>query len=208
MYISKSPRTFEECVALSKLESRYYDSSHITPPEESFEIAKRFPWSEAVLLDDENEDRVIGFLDLFPVSHAFSDRLKSGSYNDCALTPEDLLDPETTPPGAYPLFLCCIVIDDAYRGQGALSLLFQHQLLVLHAFTSRGITFSEVITDNVTELGERFSLRLGFQKVCDTQFGSKIYAGSYESLERVVTLTESPSSLQFPAASRASTLNV
>lgn len=184
MHIVKEGLSFEDYKYLSRLEAKYYDASHIASAEESFEWAQKYPWTEAVLLDEEQGDRVAGFLDLFPIAPSLYEKIAGGAYNDADLLASDVLDLNTAVPGNYPMFLCCVIIEEEYRRTDALKLLLRHQVQVYKEYEKKGFRFDRVITDNVTESGKRFSQRLGFLKVTDTLHDSVIYAGNYDEFVR------------------------
>ena len=186
MHINREGLVLNDYQQMAEMEARYYDKSHIAAPEEAFAWAKRFPWTEAVLFDEEKGGQIAGFLDLFPISDSLYDKLATGAYNDADLKADDVLDLESATPGVYAMVLCCVVIEEEYRHTDALKLLLRHQIDVYEGYRKKGITFDRIITDNVTENGERLSQKLGFSKITDTLYDSVIYAGRYDEFtERV-----------------------
>lgn len=162
------------------LERRFYSPAFITPAEESYAYYTRFPLSTVAALDG---DKAVGFVNLFPVIEEVYRALLKGTFNDSGLTFRDILD--VSSPGASPvhLFLSCIAVDPAYRKQGAA------KALLGAALTAYGDSLSEcrdVVTDNVTQEGRRFSERLGFRFVCRSDHGSTVYAMPYPDFVKAV----------------------
>lgn len=191
----KTHYTIDDFIQMYELERKYYTEDHITPYEEAYRWHLKYPWSSCAL---EDQGRIIGFLDLFPINETLFQKIKSGTYNDCDLTFTDICDITKMTEGHVHLFLSCVVLEKEYRKTEALSMLFKHQIEFYDGYVKnaemkelripdgtcqpKGIPLhiSHVITDNVTKDGENFSKRLGFQKVIDTQFDSVIYVQEYK----------------------------
>jgi len=162
--------------AMHHLEMKYYDDSHITPYEEAYRWYLTFPWSNCALYDDE---RLVGFLDLFPIKQELYEKICAGKYNDINLKVEDIVDVFSNPKERVHMFLCCIVIEEEYRKTDALNLLFKRQIEFYKPFVEKGLQIGNVITDNVTPAGDRFSKRLGFRRHIESTHDSVINICDY-----------------------------
>lgn len=172
-----APLHAEHFIEMAQLERRFYGDEYITPAAEAFACYTRFPLSTVAATAADGG--VVGFVNLFPVRQHVFNGLLSGTFNDSALTEADMA--EVPPPHGerLPMFLSCIAIDPAYRAGGT-----ARRLLCAAAdgYASVEHLCDLVVTDNVTEDGRRFSERLGFSFVCESDHGSRVYAMRYAEL--------------------------
>lgn len=173
--------TLDDFKDMHHLEAKYYDESHITPYQEAYRWYLAFPWSNAALYE---QGKLVGFLDLFPVDEDLYFKIAEGEFSDADLKAEDMIDIGTPQKGVLHMFLCCIVIDEAYRKTDALKLLLQKQVDFYKPFIENGLQIEKIITDNVTQAGDRFSTRLGFSKHRESTHGSTINVGDYADFTR------------------------
>ena len=73
------------------------------------------------------------------------------------------------------LLLSCVLVDEEYRKTDALKILLDAHLNYYRSFEDRGIRIGNVITSNVTEAGERFSERMGFERVGRSEHQTMLY---------------------------------
>ncbi|MEG0663134.1 MAG: GNAT family N-acetyltransferase, partial [Anaerovoracaceae bacterium] len=157
---------------------------HISPYEEAYGWYQQYPWYNVVL---EEDDKIVAFLELFPMTETLYQAYRSGCFDDDGLSAEDIVDIFSAEPGQYNLCWLTIAVHPEYRGKGALHQLFAYQVEFYEQFRKKGIIFDRVITDNVTEEGINFSKKLGFSKVKDTIFGTVIYEMGYTQFKERVT---------------------
>lgn len=171
-------RHFEQ---MAQLEEQYYGAEFITPPQEAWRWYARYPYTVVAELVD---DAVVGFVNLFPVKADIYEALREGRFNDHFLTLEGVED--IAGPGEAPLhmFLSCVLVEPAYREQGLTRRLLAKAAAQYAAVRHR---CTAVVTDNVTEEGERFSQRYGFRLLCHSDHGSAVYALSWAEFERALT---------------------
>lgn len=178
--IIKEKLTFEDFKMMSVLEEKFYDPSHITPPEEAYDWYKKFPYTTRVM---EDKNKIIGFVDMFIINDEIFHVMKSGKFNDKNLTSEGIVDICKMTQDVYHMFLCCLVIEEQYRKTNALKVLLKEHIQFYEKFEEQGIIIDQIITDNVTESGARFSQKLGFQKQTDSDYNSVIYAMDYKKFK-------------------------
>lgn len=176
----KEKLTFEDFKMMSILEEKFYDCSHITPAAEAYDWYKKFPYSTRVM---EDENQIIGFVDMFLITDEIFHAIKSGKFNDKNLTSEGIVDIYKVSQGTYHMFLCCLVIEEQYRKTDALKILLNEHIQFYRQLEEKGIHIDNIITDNVTDSGARFSQKLGFQKQTDSNFSSVIYLMDYKEFK-------------------------
>ncbi|MBE6418102.1 MAG: GNAT family N-acetyltransferase [Akkermansiaceae bacterium] len=165
---------------MAQLERLYYGEEFITPPQEAYSWYVRFPYTVVAAAD---ADKVVGFVNLFPVKSFIYEALRAGRFNDHFLTSDGVEDIRTAADTPLHMFLCCIVVHAAYRAQGLTRLLLQ-QAVAQYAPVRHRCT--EVVTDNVTAAGERFSRRYGFRLLCQSNHDSAVYAQTWQDFEQAV----------------------
>ena len=168
---------------MERLEEKFYSASFITSSRESYAYYLRYPRSTFAAMDD---GAVVGFINMFPVVDRVFLGLINGTYQDSALTYQDIQSIDSTPYSPLHMFLSCIVVDGPYRKRGV-----THALLgaatQAYAHVERRCDF--IVTDNVTDAGCRFSLRLGFDFICKSNHDSTLFASPYERfVNRVASL--------------------
>ncbi len=179
-----SPRlTFAHFEQMAALELQYYGSDFITPAEEAFRWYQKQAYTTTAALV---ENRVVGFVNLFPIEDKAFEQLLQGKLNDHYLTAEDVVDIAESE-AALNMFLSCILIEPAYRRTGLTGQLLRAAsapyLPHLHRCGS-------IATDNITPQGVAFSRRLGFHFVCCSDHGSSIFAQPFSAfLDNIALLT-------------------
>ncbi len=156
---------FEDMAAL---ERRFYDDEFISPAAESYEWYRAYPTSVVAARNLES-GKVIGFVNLFPVRRGVGEALLAGTFNDAGLTVEDIAGLDEA--GAV-LFFCCVVLDEAYRGQG---LLRQLVATAVEPYRDAVGRMDFVVADTVTPHGARLMERFGLEFVCASDHDSRIY---------------------------------
>lgn len=154
---------------MAHLELQFYGEEFITPPQEAFKWYQRYPYTVVAAAAD---DKIVGFVNLFPVKKHIADALRAGVFNDHFLTLEGVEDIHAAANAPLHMFLSCVVVAPAYRAQGLTRALLQ---AAAAQYTHVAHRCTEVITDNVTPDGELFSQRYGFRALRRSDHGSVIY---------------------------------
>lgn len=179
----KKNLTLEDFKKMKVLESKFYEDEFITPYEEVYDWYSKFEYSIRIV---EDKGQVVGFLNLFPIKDEIFNLLKSGEFNDKYLKTDHIVDLKNLDlnkcQNGINLFLSCILIDADYRKTNALKLLLEEYAKYYSKVEER-VTINNVITDNVTESGARFSRRLGFNKVTDSNHESEVFMINFQKLK-------------------------
>lgn len=161
---------FEQMAAL---ETQYYGEDCITPPAEAYRWYRRYPATTIAAAEGE---RIVAFVNLFPVKQHIYEALRAGEFNDHTLTLEGLADPEEASDKPLNMFLCCVLTEPAYRGLG----LTRHLLsLAIEQYEQIAPRCRCIITDNVTPEGAAFSRRYGFEQLQTSGHNSLIFEQDY-----------------------------
>lgn len=181
---------FEE---MERLEAGCYGSEFIAPAAEAYAWYLRLPDSTVALAD--GAGAVVGFVNMFPVTDGVYRALRAGTFNDADLKASDVVDVsglaagpgpgfEGAPaPGPLHMFLSCIVVDRAHRGGEVARALLREAVARYERI--EGLV-DEIVTDNVTPEGVRFSRRWGFAPVCASDHASQVFAQPYAAFVRRV----------------------
>ncbi len=166
-------------IIMEDLEKLYYDEDYITKAEESY---RWYIHSSNSIVVIEHNGEIVGFMNMFPIKDEIFNKIKNGEYNDKFMTYKDVVLLDEREELIHNLFLSCIVIHEKYRGGEALKILLQEYLRIYEQYVSRGFKFNNVITDNVTENGVKFSKKIGLKPIIESDHGSTICMGRYEEL--------------------------
>ncbi|MDF2681849.1 MAG: hypothetical protein K0R47_3039 [Brevibacillus sp.] len=180
----KSCLTIQDFIQMEQLEKKYYGEEHITPYAESYEWFVQRPHSILAL---EEDNRIIGFMNLFPVKQDIYEQIENGTYNDKYLTYREIIPVESEPVTSMHLFLSCVVIDDHFRKSDALTMLLGSYIDYYETFQRKGVRMERIVGDAVTADGERFLNKIGLKRYCASNHDSTIYRGTYEEFVKAVT---------------------
>lgn len=162
---------YKHFVEMMLLEKQFYSENFITPAKEAYKWYIKYPFTTVAA---EFNDKIIGFVNMFPVKEEVFESIKAGDFNDQNLT---LTDIESLNSKQLHMFLSCIVVDKKYRNLGLTKKLLQSAVEQYEDVQDR---CNWIIIDNVTEEGVRFSEKYGFSFVCNSSHGSKIYMQPYK----------------------------
>lgn len=173
---------FEE---MERLEASCYGPEFIAPAAEAYAWYLRLPDSTIALGD--GSGAVAGFVNMFPVTDEVYRGLRAGTFNDAGLKASDVVDAARLSTGEVEgpahMFLSCIVVGRAYRGGAASRALLREAVARYERI--EGLV-DEILTDNVTPEGVRFSRRWGFDPVCASDHASQVFAQPYAAFARRV----------------------
>lgn len=179
MYI-KQALTLDDFKKMERMERRYYDEAYITPAEEAFQWYTYDEQSIKVVCED---DRIVGFCNLFPIQEHVYRLIEQGTFNDSLLTYKDILKiTETTLP--VNLFLSCILVEEPYRKSGVTGFIIRSYWQYFNEWVEKGGVIQSVITDNVTSEGAFFSQKIGLSLYKVSDHHSKIYKGTFEDFSK------------------------
>lgn len=165
---------------MEQLELLYYGPEYITPAEESYRWYQHYPYT---VVAAEAAGKIVGFVNLFPVKEHIAQALKAGVFNDHDLTPEGVVDLAAVQQGPLHMFLSCILVKPEYRRHGLTLTLLRAAAAQYASVYHRCV---EVITDNVTAEGERFSQRYGFRKLCLSHHNSVVFSQPWQHFVQIL----------------------
>ncbi len=165
---------FSHFLEMELLEKQFYDAEYITPAQEAFEWYKKYPYSVIAIQAD---DKIAGFINMFPISDSVFYKLKIGSFNDKNLTVNDIIDIDMPQNAPLHMFLSCIVTAKEYRNAGITKLLLKK---AVEQYSHKKQLFDFILMDTVTASGNKFAQKYGFKPICSTDHGTTVYMQSYE----------------------------
>jgi len=180
----KSEKTLDDFIYMEQLELKYYSEEHVTPYQEAYLWHLSNPKTGFAL---EDNGKIVAFTDILPIKKAVFDQIVSGTYNDKYLTSDDLVYMDGLKEGdSVDLLLSCVLVDEDYRETDALKTLLNAHMDYYRYYVSRGISIESVLTSNVTEAGERFSERTGFERIGRSEHLTTLYQTSFRQFDEQV----------------------
>jgi GNAT superfamily N-acetyltransferase len=180
----KNEKTPEDFQYMEKLELNFYSEEHVTPWEEAYLWNLSNPKTGFVL---EDCGRIVAFTDILPIRQELFDRILSGEFNDKYLKESDLVAMDELKEGdRVNLLLSCVLVVEDYRETDALKTLLNAHLDYYRSYVDRGIQIDAVVTSNVTTAGERFSERMGFERVGRSEHLTTIYKTKFRQFDERV----------------------
>lgn len=165
-----------------QLEKAFYSEEYITPYQEAYRWYHKYPYTTFAAAE---AGQIVGFINLFPIQKALFEAIKSGQYNDKDLTVSDIVNIEEGGESLLHMYLSCVVVRSEKRKQGVTELLLRTAVNYYQPYAER---CAYIITDNVTQEGQRFSQRYGFEPLQASNHNSKLYIQEYASFERRVLI--------------------
>lgn len=169
------------------LESRYYGENHIAGWVKSMEWQQSYPWMSCFV---EERDKIVAFLDLFPVHWDFYNKLLIGERDTDQLEDHDIVDLDHASPGQYPLLLLTIIVAEEVRNQGILHLMFRDRIEYYSKLKGRGFEFPMVGTENFTDDGCSFSRKRGWKLQLEKGPNHHIYEVDWATFQKMWTKKE------------------
>lgn len=118
-------------------------------------------------------ESVVAYLMVLPVREETYALIRSGRFNDSALTPE-MIEPFDHP-GEYRLYFASVVVHPAHRNAVLVRLLLDKMFADFAELAARGLWVKSVTTDEISPLGVKMGHLLGLSKISKTDRGSDIY---------------------------------
>jgi hypothetical protein len=180
----KNDKTPEDFQYMEQMELKFYSEEHVTPWLEAYKWNLSNPKTGFVL---EDCGRIVAFTDILPVRQEVFEGIVNGSFDDKYLTEKDLVAIEESKEGdRVNLLLSCILVDKDYRETDALKTLLNAHLDYYRGFADRGIQIETVVTSNVTREGERFSERMGFDRIGRSGHDTTLFRTSFRQFDERV----------------------
>ncbi|MDF2999924.1 MAG: hypothetical protein K0Q48_43 [Bacillota bacterium] len=185
----KRNRTLKDFIDMEQMELRFYSEEHVTPHDEAYRWYLANPNTDMAIEDGE---KIIAFSDILPLKNQVYERILDGSFNDKYLTGDDMINIEKLNEGEHcNLLLSCVVVHEDYRKTEALKLLLDHHLGYYREAAAKDVHIDWVLTSNVTEDGEGFSERMGFERIGKSSHGSTLYRIRFSDFDQRVKLMKS-----------------
>ena len=183
-----SELNYQHFELMAQLEETYYSRDYITPAEESYRWYRRHPYSTLVVADG---DEIAGFVNLFPVKAEVFAALLAGQLNDHDMGAEAMLNPAEHAEEGLEMFLSCVVVSPRHRGGRLVPAMLKEAIKPYLPYLP---CCRRVITDNVTDDGERFSRRYGFRPLGHSGHASKLYMQDFADFIRRIEAATLPDS--------------
>ena len=120
-----------------------------------------------------NQDKIVGYINVAPITDEGYDKIKSGQIWDVDITEDYVLPYEF--PGTYYLYFSSIVIHPDYRNAGLVKRFIDAFVAKIIELYNNEIYFSAIIGDAITSEGEKFCILFGMKKITESEHKSKIY---------------------------------
>lgn len=169
----KEHLTKKDFERMAEIEALYYDAEFITDWQDSYDW---YTFSKDTVVAVADGKKIVGFMNLFPVSDGFYQVIYQGAHHEGYLDLDDVLRIKDGMQPAYHLFLSCVAVHPEYRKTEAIALILKAYSKKYLDYLDEGYQLKDVVTHNVTEAGVSFSKRLGFEVVGRTPDGTAICA--------------------------------
>lgn len=166
-------------IEMYEIERYYYSEEFITPAEESY-LWYKFKANSICAIADNGI--IVGFMNLFPISEEIYNQIKRGVYQDSKMTYKEILEPDESEGPIY-LFLSCVAVHQQYRKSKALEMMLEDYIKQYEAWLLKGYSIHGIVTENVTQAGLKFSLKMGMKNINISDHNSYICEGTFENFK-------------------------
>ena len=149
---------------------------------QDFELCQKIhqinPYTD-LFFKDLRTGRIVGNIDICPVTEECYELLRSGQFMDSEIT-IDMVVPYDFPTADYDLYFTGIAVREEYRNTALLVTMFNEAVKRFKMLGDKlGVFVRRMVADAVTNNGERFCKIFGMKKVHDSGHGTKIYEVSF-----------------------------
>lgn len=164
--------TPEQIKEVLMMESEVYSENEQQELNHCIQLHKINPYIY-LFFKDNKTGKIVGNIDINPVSDECYDLIRSGRFYDSQITPEMLLPYDM--PALYNIYFCGIMIREEYRNTALFLYMFNAVIDLFMNIGNRGILPRKMIADAVTENGIKFCKLFGMEKVKDSEHQSSLY---------------------------------
>lgn len=126
-----------------------------------------------LIIRDRATKQIVGYSMLLPIRQDMYEKIKSGTFVDTDFKPEMTF--KYGKPGIYHLYFASVVVHPDHRSAALVLTMLDAMVEDFIRLTRRGIWFSDMIADVVSNDGAKFCRLFGLKKVCETNHKSFIY---------------------------------
>lgn len=126
-----------------------------------------------VMVQDDNTKKIVGYINVMPLTDLYYNKIKNGEIIDTNIPIEEIQTYK--PNGKYNVYFSSIAILPEYQNTNAFKTLLKGLCNNINQLKQQKISFSNVIADTVSEIGEKFCKKMNFKFVTNTNHNSKIY---------------------------------
>ena len=126
-----------------------------------------------LIIRDRVTKQIVGYSMLLPIRQDMYEKIKSGTFVDTDFKPEMTF--KYGKPGIYHLYFASVVVHPDHRSAALVLTMLDAMVEDFIRLAKRGIWFSDMIADVVSNDGAKFCRLFGLKKVCETNHKSFIY---------------------------------
>jgi len=159
-------------IAMAKIEANYFEHELIADYETTIK------WHDSnedscIIALDKDTGLIAGHMSFVPVDNYFYDLMLKGNFVDTQITSEHII--QYKHPGIFKLYFCVVCVAPSYRGKNISRIILKEYARRFLELKERGIIFSDIVADAITEEGRRFCQNvLGMSFVGGSKHQSKI----------------------------------
>ncbi len=157
---------------LIDLDKAVYDQGYYSNKKTYLEFNKKCPLMYHYI-KYKKEDKVIGYLSMYPIKNNVYKALISGKCKDTVINKDDLENP--TEEGFYSLYFASIVIHPDHQNTGLVYDLIKAKILAFAKLAKKGIYFNRIIADVISDDGEKIVKQFNLKCYKKSNHNSKIF---------------------------------
>lgn len=123
---------------------------------------------------DTTTGKIVAFINTYPITDKFHDKILSGDFDDTKVTTEDIMKYDS--PGFYKLYVSSFCIHPKYNRTTAFGVVYKAFAQTIgNLAKEKGIYISDIIADCATNKGVLLCKNIGMKKHIDTTHGTMVY---------------------------------
>lgn len=138
-----------------------------------------------IMLEDKETHNIVGYINVMPISDTCYHKIRNGEIIDTDICLEDIETYDFR--GTYNLYFSSIAIHPDYHNTNAFKNLVDGFITHIQQLSKRGINFSSIIVDAVSDAGEKLCEHIRLNYILTSNHNSKIYEGNLCDLISILT---------------------
>ena len=118
--------------------------------------------------------KVVAFINTYPITEGFYEKILSGNFDDTKITTEDIM--KYNNPGFYKLYISSLCIHPKYNRTSAFGVVYKaFAEMIASLAKDKGVYVSEILADCATKKGATICRNIGMTEYTETSHGTMVY---------------------------------
>jgi|GEM_PF-2615226 len=123
---------------------------------------------------DSRTGKIVAFINTYPITESFYEKILSGNFDDTKITTEDIM--QYNQPGFYKMYISSLCIHPKYNRTAAFGVVYKALAEMIASLAKdKDVYISEMVADCATRKGAIICENIGMKKCVGTSHGTTVY---------------------------------